>query len=781
MNATFTNVTVLGQLNFNDGSILSSTDDLKFINVSGFERNLVNGTTSLLADKFLLNNDLICPTKILSNNIQSNSIVFNSDVDQNGDLNIQTNAFTSSLKSDIESTTTGFNSLLTDHFDRPNKRMRVTDGTNSSTYGANFVTINSTTYSDTSINIPPGTFDITKGAGLPRIQYTNDSILMYVGSGAEPALSISTSGIIIVDPTNYTLHKGNITIQGALNMTSPGQINNPTFGGTVVFSASTVTGLTKSNVGLQNVDNTSDLNKPVSTAQQTALNLKANLASPTFTGTVSGITKSMVGLSDVDNTSDTAKPVSTAQQTALNLKANLASPTFTGTVSVSKLNVNTTQLDPVGVLNTSTGAGYFLGIATSSGQLNPMVALNDSMVIAKGTTAGSSELNGVGVGKILMATWGNFRNGMKITANESKVGDNWSDNGNKIEIECGSAKYLQNKDGFSVNKNLSVTGDLSVSGVISGSFTGLSNVDNTSDLDKPVSTATQTALDLKANLASPTFTGTVAGITKSMVGLSNVDNTSDTSKPISTATQTALNLKANSANPTFTGTLSADSLSTSTIYSSSLDIKRSSATPDNELEIVIDGSQTTTVRARCPSSNSFLKFHTVNGTTDYEVFNINPARILLRRPMEISYLTSPSSSDHVGFCNGTATSSGIAMVSVTTATNLFDVGWSNGGTYIIDCKLSLTGSGNHVLTTCNMSFNKVSLTIATFDPAVQYFTQSIINRPGLTVSTTPTFLDIRFTYTKASASESLFFNYITTWTGGGTITAKYQLNYTRIG
>jgi hypothetical protein len=39
-------------------------------------------------------------------------------------------------------------------------------------------------------------------------------------------------------------------------------------------------------VGLGNVGNTSDANKPVSTAQQTALNLKANLASPTFSGTV---------------------------------------------------------------------------------------------------------------------------------------------------------------------------------------------------------------------------------------------------------------------------------------------------------------------------------------------------------------------------------------------------------------------------------------------------------------------------------------------------------------
>lgn len=44
--------------------------------------------------------------------------------------------------------------------------------------------------------------------------------------------------------------------------------------------------LTKSDVGLNNVDNTSDANKPVSTATQTALNLKANIANPTFIGTV---------------------------------------------------------------------------------------------------------------------------------------------------------------------------------------------------------------------------------------------------------------------------------------------------------------------------------------------------------------------------------------------------------------------------------------------------------------------------------------------------------------
>ena len=57
-----------------------------------------------------------------------------------------------------------------------------------------------------------------------------------------------------------------------------------------------------------------------------------------------------------------------------------------------------------------------------------------------------------------------------------------------------------------------------------------------------------------APLANPTFTGTVSGITKSMVGLGNVDNTSDANKPVSTATQTALDGKQNTLTNPVTGT-----------------------------------------------------------------------------------------------------------------------------------------------------------------------------------------------------------------------------------
>lgn len=88
---------------------------------------------------------------------------------------------------------------------------------------------------------------------------------------------------------------------------------------------------------------------------------------------------------------------------------------------------------------------------------------------------------------------------------------------------------------------------------------GLNLVDNTADTAKPVSSATLTALNAKAPLASPAFTGTPTGITKAHVGLGSVDNTADTAKPISTFTQAALNNKtALSVDGTFAATFDID-------------------------------------------------------------------------------------------------------------------------------------------------------------------------------------------------------------------------------
>ena len=76
---------------------------------------------------------------------------------------------------------------------------------------------------------------------------------------------------------------------------------------------------------------------------QLQINARAPINNPSFTGTVSGVTKSMVGLGFVDNTTDLSKPISTATQSALNLKANITdlnlkaninNPTFTGNLSI---------------------------------------------------------------------------------------------------------------------------------------------------------------------------------------------------------------------------------------------------------------------------------------------------------------------------------------------------------------------------------------------------------------------------------------------------------------
>jgi predicted heme/steroid binding protein len=184
----------------------------------------------------------------------------------------------------------------------------------------NLVTIN---VSNTSGNIIGSNYYLVSSyAALPvvgdstTLYITNDTSLMYRWNGSAyiQVNSVTSWGTITGTLSNQT------DLQTALNLKAP--LASPTFTGTV-------SGITKSMVGLSNVDNTSDVNKPISSATQTALDTKAPLASPTFTGTVSGITKSMVGLGNVDNTTDLNKPISTATQTALNGKE----PTITAGTS----------------------------------------------------------------------------------------------------------------------------------------------------------------------------------------------------------------------------------------------------------------------------------------------------------------------------------------------------------------------------------------------------------------------------------------------------------------
>ena len=179
-------------------------------------------------------------------------------------------------------------------------------------------------------------FEIAGDSGTSKtITSGSDTLTIAGGVGLTSVTSVTDTITLNLDNTAVTAgNYGNSSSVGTFTVDAQGRLTAAS-NSAIAITASQVTDLTKSSVGLGNVDNTADTAKPVSTAQQTALDLKANLASPTFTGTVSGITATMVGLGNVDNTADTAKPVSTAQQTALDLKANLASPTFTGTTTTT--------------------------------------------------------------------------------------------------------------------------------------------------------------------------------------------------------------------------------------------------------------------------------------------------------------------------------------------------------------------------------------------------------------------------------------------------------------
>jgi hypothetical protein len=99
--------------------------------------------------------------------------------------------------------------------------------------------------------------------------------------------------------------------------------------GTDVVTFDSTGNITATSLAVTSTAVVTNLNADMLDGQQASyytglIDAKAPIASPTFTGTVGGITAAMVGLGNVNNTADTAKPVSTAQQTALDLKANLA-------------------------------------------------------------------------------------------------------------------------------------------------------------------------------------------------------------------------------------------------------------------------------------------------------------------------------------------------------------------------------------------------------------------------------------------------------------------------
>lgn len=201
---------------------------------------------------------------------------------------------------------------------------------------------------------------------------------------------------------------------------------------------------------------------------------------------ISQLTKSTIGLSEVDNTSDVNKPASSTVQTSLDSKAPLTSPDFTGDPKVNGSSIETRAAR--GVAN-----GY---AALGADGKVPSVNLPDN---------GSYKGN-----------WNASINAPTITAGTGTNGDTYT-----VSV-AGTQSVTGSSVTFAVGDQLRFTTN-------GNKWERIPNTQSVSSVAGLVGTIDPT--DLKTALT----------LVRADVGLPNVNNTSDANKPISNATQTALN------------------------------------------------------------------------------------------------------------------------------------------------------------------------------------------------------------------------------------------------
>jgi hypothetical protein len=205
---------------------------------------------------------------------------------------------------------------------------------------------------------------------------------------------------------------------------------------------------------------------------------------------------------------------------ALAEKAPTASPTFTGSVTLP----STTAIGEV----SSTEIGYVNGVTSS---IQTQIDSKQATITGGATTIVSTDL---AVSRALE-----------------------SNDSGKVAVSAVTSTELGYLSGVTSGIQAQIDGKLATSTAsstyapLSGpTFTGTVTLPSTTSIGdvsatelgylNNVTSAIQTQLDAKAPTASPTFTGTVSGITKAMVDLGNADNTSDANKPVSTAQAAAI-------------------------------------------------------------------------------------------------------------------------------------------------------------------------------------------------------------------------------------------------
>ena len=310
--------------------------------------------------------------------------------------------------------------------------------------------------------------------------------------------------------------------------TFTGTVTGPTFVGALTGTASNASQLNSQSASFYAT--ASSVTSEASTARA-AEALKAPIASPTFTGTVAGITSAMVGLGNVPNLAFSG--TNTGDQN-LSGYALLSGATFTGAVSGTNLSGSNTGDETLATIKTKLGVTTLSGSNTGDQTLPTTLPASDVSAWAKAATKPSYTATEVGLSAVPNLTFSGSNSGDETLATiKTKLGVttlSGSNTGDQTITLTGDVT------GSGVGSFVATLSDSGVTAATYGSATAVPvlAIDNHGRVTSASASAIAIAesqvtslvsdLAAKAPLASPTFTGTVAGITPTMVGLSNVPN-----------------------------------------------------------------------------------------------------------------------------------------------------------------------------------------------------------------------------------------------------------------